>query len=184
MEQMDKNGKGLDYYSLKGKVVQFTPVSEVEYEIYADEGMLARVVDVQDDSHGSDKMVKITVDFNDFFDYNKRLQKPNFYDNDGNANQTWYESGLYKNGLDTIICMTDTTQHLPPFVPIDHVPITVDECLDVLKMIHEAGNYLMIACEKDRTLPLEERWHDPEFQKSFSEADKKARGLLAKAKRI
>lgn len=145
------DGRGINYYSLKGKVVKFTSASEVDYEIYADEGMLARVLSVTDDSCGKDRMVKIRLDFDEFKEHNERLQKPNFYDNNGNPTLTWYESGLYEDGKDTIICMEDTEKYLPPFVPIDDIPITVEECLDLLKECYDAeeiGQELSVKIEK------------------------------------
>jgi hypothetical protein len=176
---MEANGKGLDYFSLQGQVVRITPEADNNYEIEADEGMLARVISVVDDSHGDDKMVKIELDFNDFKDHNARFQKANFYDKQGNPTLTWYESGLYGNGRDSIICMTETDKYLPPFVPVKvSETITVDECLDILKMVHEAGSRLI------RCSSVVDRWNEPEFQNLFSDAERKARLILDRANRL
>ena len=166
-----ETGKGLDYYSLEGKIVKFVPEVDVNYELYADVGMLARVVSVVDDSHGDDKMVKIELDFNDFKDHNARFQKANFWDDNGQPTKTWYESGLYGNGRDTIICMTNTEKYLPPFVPVEDISetITVDECLDVLKELYtEFTNATVNGFEKE----------------SFNRVNGKAVKILTKAKRM
>jgi hypothetical protein len=164
-----KDGKGLDYYSLQGKVVQMTKACETDYEIYADEGMLARVLTVEDDSHGDDRMVKIRLDFDEFKEYNEPLQKPNFYDRQGNPTETWYESGLYEDGKDTIYCMEDTEQHLPPFIPFDGIPVTTKECLDLIEeMRNELIGFLVDGFRKT----------------NCNEMDNKAFTILKKAKRI
>lgn len=171
------DGRGINYYSLQGAVVRISAEAEKNYEIYADEGMLARVVSVTDDSHGKDRMVKVELDFSDFYDHNKRFQKANFFDKNGRATLTWYESGLYNNGRDTVYCMEDTEKCLPPFVPVDEIPVTVEDCLDVLKMVWEAGSIIV-------NNPPNEGWTTEQFKAKFSAAERKARTLLRNTNRI
>lgn len=169
--------RGINYFSLIGKNVEFTATVESEYEIDFDAGMLARVIDVEQD-HGDGDVLKIVVDHSDFFDHNRRLMKANYYDKDGRPRLTWEESGLMNaNGRETIYVMADSEKHLPPFIVVDEVPISVEECLDILKIVHEAGNVII-------NNPPNEGWKMQEFKEKFSNAEQKARSILIRAKRL
>jgi hypothetical protein len=165
----------MNFDDLVGKTVCFNKLAETQYEIDFDEGMLARVISVEPD-YGCGDVVKIFVDHTDFIDHNRKLMKPNYYDKDGLACLTWEESGLMRL-KETIYVDKDTEKFPLPFDVLDEVPVTVDDCLDVLKMVWEAGNILMENENGDG-------WNTKQFRSKFDETELKARNLLIAAKRI
>jgi hypothetical protein len=102
--------------------------------------------------------------------------KPNYYDKNGVPCLTWEESGLMRL-KETIYVDKDTEMYPLPFDVLDEVPVTIDECLDILKMMQDAGNIIM-------ERPIDSTWVSETFKKNFSEADRKARLILQKAHRI
>ncbi len=117
---MNDTGKGINYFSLIGKVVQFTDTINTHYEVCFDSGMLARVIDVK--PNVNPEVLEIIVDHSEFLNHNRPLMKPDFYDRDGKPNQTWEQSGFMKSDFcEKIFVMQDSEKHLPPFIEyIDH----------------------------------------------------------------
>lgn len=166
----------MDFNNLVGKIIRFNKLVEY-HEIGFDENMIAKVISVEPDhEYGCDGVIKIIVDHSTFIDNNRRLMKPNYYDKNGVPCLTWEESGLMKL-KETIYVDVDTKTYPLPFDVLDEVPVTIDECLDILKMIQDTGNIIM---EK----PIDSTWLSETFKKNFSEADRKARLILQKAHRI
>lgn len=77
--------------SLQGKIVQVNGHIE-SFESDLDVGMRANVVAVELDSPD---IYKITLDFSDFVEFNKRLEKPTYYDEHGQPTRRWSEATFY-----------------------------------------------------------------------------------------
>ncbi len=90
-----------DYQALKGKIVRFAEGVD-DCETGFEPGMMGVVCEVDLDE---DDMVKVTVDFSRFEEYNKGFMTPNYYsDTDKTkADLKWCESAYYpKNKRDTL----------------------------------------------------------------------------------
>ena len=124
---------------LINKVVRFTYKAE-ENEIDFDNGMLARIKNIIDDG---DSVYSFLMDFSEFEDVNIPLMKANYYDNEGNACETWaqqpgyseqrekgakvYLSFAYDNGTLYDLPFEIAEDNFQPLVP------TLQETLDALE---------------------------------------------------
>ncbi|MCW3793980.1 hypothetical protein OM416_20505 [Paenibacillus sp. LS1] len=72
-------------------IVMFNKLIE-KTESHFDENMKARLVNM---SSAENDCYRLTFDFSEFEDYNKKHEKPNFYDDQQNPSLTWSESKFY-----------------------------------------------------------------------------------------
>ena len=85
--------------NLIGQVIQFTKNIE-DFEVYAENGMRARIVNVIEDVHHDNdhenQVHKIVVDYTEFDEFNKQFESSNYWDKNGQACLTAREAGFYK----------------------------------------------------------------------------------------
>lgn len=89
---------------IKGKVIQFDKGINL-YEVYAEEGMKARIVgyvynmyseeDPTNESKDAETVHKLLVDYSEFEQHNEKYEESNYYDKDGNPCLTAREAGYY-----------------------------------------------------------------------------------------
>ncbi|MFB5759022.1 hypothetical protein [Paenibacillus medicaginis] len=100
------NGRELVDLINKKPVVKFTEKVESEIECGFDDGMMARLVDFRDDGSGC---FELKFDFSEFEQHNKRFEKINWYDKQGNPSLRWSETSFYpKNRIETFYIDYDT----------------------------------------------------------------------------
>lgn len=80
----------------KHPIVQFTSNIE-EIETYFDANMKAKLVQIQ--PHGD--FVNLVFDTSEFYDFNLQLEKPLYFDKDGNATLTASEAGFNPKDADS-----------------------------------------------------------------------------------
>jgi hypothetical protein len=124
--------------NIQNKIIEFTPEVEKDETMF-DAGMRGRVTDYQIQH---EDVVKITVDFSQFEEFNKQFEKATFYGKDGQANLKWSESPFYPNNKVEIIYVDLDIERWPlPFREVEEAEL---EDQQNNKLIFEMERFLPI----------------------------------------